>query len=292
MPKNKRPENERPENERKVIQQYTYERSADQDAANPVRHPVIIVGAGPIGLAAAIDFAQRGISAVLLDDNDRIGEGSRAICFSKRALEVCDRVGVADRMVEKGVTWQVGKVFLEDNEVYKFDLLPETGHKQPAFINLQQYYVEAYLVERALDVDNIDIRWRNKVTNVENIDGGVRVTIDTPDGDYTLEADYLVACDGARSEIRGMLGMDFVGQVFKDRFLIVDVKMTADFPTERWFWFDPPFHKGQSVLLHKQPDDVWRIDFQLGWDADPEEESKPEKFIPRLKAMLGHTDFD
>ena len=51
--------------------------------------------------------------------------------------------------------------------------------------------------------------------------------------------------------------------------------MEADFPTERWFWFDPPFHPNQSVLLHRQPDNVWRIDFQLGWDADPVAEESP-----------------
>jgi 3-(3-hydroxy-phenyl)propionate hydroxylase len=122
---------------------------ADQDAARPVHHPVIVVGAGPIGLAAAIDLAQRGVPVVVLDDSDRIAEGSRAICFSKRALEVCDRLGVGERMVAKGVVWKVGKVFLESDLVYQFDLLPEPGHKRPAFINLQQYYVEAYLVERA-----------------------------------------------------------------------------------------------------------------------------------------------
>ena len=76
---------------------------------------------------------------------------------------------------------------------------------------------------------------------------------------------------------------------FRDRFLIADVKMEADLPAERWFWFDPPFHPNQSVLLHKQPDGVWRIDFQLGWDADPEEERKPENIIPRVQALLDST---
>jgi len=63
--------------------------------------------------------------------------------------------------------------------------------------------------------------------------------------------------------------------------------MQSAFPPERWFWFDPPFHPGQSVLLHRQADDVWRVDFQLGWDADPEAEKQPERILPRLRAMLG-----
>jgi 3-(3-hydroxy-phenyl)propionate hydroxylase len=271
----------------KALYQYGYRRSPDQDAPSPVHHPLVVVGAGPIGLAAAIDLAQRGHAVVLLDDNDKISEGSRAICFSKRALEVCDTLGVGGRMVDKGVTWNIGKVFQGDSQVYSFDLLPEEGHKRPAFINLQQYYVEAFLVERAGELDAIDLRWRNEVTAVAEADGIVSLTIETPDGPYRMTADWLIVCDGARSPVRTMLGEDFVGKVFEDRFLIADVKMKADFPTERWFWFDPPFHQGQSTLLHKQPDDVWRIDFQLGWDADPDEETKPEKVMPRLKAMLG-----
>ncbi len=272
------------------IYQYDYARSPDQDVDQPVRHRVVVIGAGPVGLATAIDLAQRGQQVVLLDDSDRIGVGSRAICFSKRCLDVCDRLGVAGRMVEKGVTWQVGKVFLEAEQVYAFDLLPEDGHKNPAFINLQQYYLEGYLVDRANELDGLEIRWRNKVEGLSQNDDAVTLSIETPDGPYLLEAEYLVACDGARSSLRSIMGHDFVGQVFDDRFLIVDVKMNAEFPTERWFWFDPPFHKGQSTLLHKQPDDVWRIDFQLGRDANPEEEVKPENVMPRLRAMLGDVE--
>jgi 3-(3-hydroxy-phenyl)propionate hydroxylase len=111
--------------------------------------------------------------------------------------------------------------------------------------------------------------------------------VTTPDGEFTMEADWVIACDGAGSDTRRMVGAAFEGQAFQDRFLIADVLMKAEFPTERWFWFDPPFHPNQSVLLHRQPDDVWRIDFQLGWDADPEEEKRPENVIPRIKAMLG-----
>ncbi|MGL5113839.1 MAG: FAD-dependent oxidoreductase [Beijerinckiaceae bacterium] len=264
-------------------------RSPDQDAPSPVRHPVVIIGAGPVGLSLAIDLARRGTRVVLLDDSDRIGEGSRAICFAKKTLEIFARLGCVEPILDKGVRWSVGRVFRGDAPLYHFDLLAEGGHRMPAFVNIQQYYVEKHLVDRALPL--VDIRWRNRVTGVSNDADHVRVEIATPDGPYVIKADYVVACDGARSPVRSMLGLDFHGEVFDDQFLIADVKMLADFPVERWFWFDPPFHAGQSALLHKQPDDIWRIDLQLGRDADAEAEKQPENVFPRIRQMLGHDDF-
>jgi 3-(3-hydroxy-phenyl)propionate hydroxylase len=265
---------------------YPYVRSRDQDAG-PARHAVVVVGAGPIGLAAAIDLAQRGVPVVVLDEDETVSVGSRAICYAKRALEILDRLGVGQRVVDKGIGWNVGRVFFRDALAYRFDLLPETGHRRPAFVNLQQYWLEQYLVERARELPAIDLRWRNRVESVARNGDHVELIVDTPDGPYTLHCDWLIVCDGARSPVRRMLGLEAEGQVFRDRFLIADILMKSDFPTERWFWFDPPFHPNQSVLLHRQADDVWRIDFQLGWDADPEEEKKPEKILPRLRAMLG-----
>ncbi|WP_424977742.1 FAD-dependent oxidoreductase [Leisingera sp. S232] len=270
---------------------YPYARHADQDAAAPVRRKVVVIGAGPIGLAAAIDLASQGTEVVVLDDNDKVSFGSRAICFAKRPLEILDRLGCCQPMVDKGVQWNVGKVFFDDRQVYDFNLLSEDGHKRPAFINLQQYYFEEYLVNRVRELQEqgapIEIRGRNKVSAIGTHPGHVTLEVDTPEGSYNLEADWLIACDGAGSPTRQMLGLDFVGRVFEDNFLIADVVMEADFPTERWFWFDPPFNKGQSALLHKQPDGVWRIDLQLGWDIDKEREKRPENVIPRLQAMLG-----
>ncbi|MFM0438034.1 FAD-dependent oxidoreductase [Paraburkholderia strydomiana] len=261
-------------------------------AAQPA-YPVIVVGAGPVGLATAIDLAQQGVPVVLVDDDCSLSTGSRAICFSKRSLDIFDRLGCGQRMVDKGISWNVGKVFLKDELVYSFNLQPEAGHHRPAFINLQQYYVEGFLLERAQQMPNIEIRWKSKVVGVEQsgtpgtCDAAVTLTVDTPDGQYALRGRYVVAADGSRSPIRNLMGLDSKGVTFKDRFLIADVKMEADFPTERWFWFDPPFHPNQSVLLHRQPDNVWRIDFQLGWDADPVLEKTPERVIPRVRALLG-----
>jgi 3-(3-hydroxy-phenyl)propionate hydroxylase len=273
---------------------FGYQRHADQDrtGAELAEHPVVVVGAGPVGLSLAIDLAQRGQAVVLLDDADRIGEGSRAICFSKRSLEYWDRLGVGDRMVDKGVVWSVGRIFHGPSQLYQFNLLPEQGHKRPAFINLQQFYAEAYLVDRARELPAIDLRWRNRVIGVEQRNDVVVLTIETPEGPYRLRASYVVACDGARSSLRQMVGAEFTGKVFEDQFLIADVRMTADFPTERWFWFDPPFHAGRSALLHKQPDDIWRIDLQLHPDADPLVEKRPDNVRPRIERMLGHNQFE
>ena len=266
---------------------FAYNRSADHDAATPARHPVVIVGAGPVGMTLALDLARQNVPVVVLDDDDKLSAGSRAICFAKRTLEIWDRLGLGDAMVAKGVSWNVGKVFFRDAPVYSFDLLGEEGHRRPAFINLQQYYAEGFLSDAVAQTSLIDVRWHSGVVGVANEANGVTLTVETPDGTYAVNADYVVACDGSRSAVRKLLGLESKGQTFRDRFLIADVKMTAPFPSERWFWFDPPFHPNQSVLLHRQPDNVWRIDFQLGWDAVPDEEKKPERVRPRVQALLG-----
>jgi 3-(3-hydroxy-phenyl)propionate hydroxylase len=189
------------------------------------------------------------------------------------------------------VTWKVGRTFHRDQEVFNFDLLPEDGHKMPAFVNLQQYYVEQYLADAALQCDLIDLRFKNKVIEVSQSGETASVRIETPDGAYDLSGQYVIACDGAKSPIRAMMGLDFDGELFEERFLIADIEMQADMPSERRFWFEPTFHTGQSALLHKQPDNIYRIDLQLGWDADPEVEKQPEVVIPRIEKVVGHSDF-
>ncbi|MBS0315938.1 MAG: FAD-dependent oxidoreductase [Proteobacteria bacterium] len=253
----------------------------------PGHYPVVVVGAGPVGLSAAIDLASQGQSVLVIDHDDSVSVGSRAICFAKRALEVLDRMGCGDQFVEKGVSWNVGRTFLREDEVFSFNLRPESDHHRPGMVNLQQYYFEEFLLERARQLPNLALRFQSNVISVVPGETQATVRVETPEGPYSLTTDWLIVADGAGSRIRAMLGLDIEGKIFMDRFLIADVVMKAEYPAERWFWFDPPFHRNQSVLLHRQADNVWRIDFQLGWQADPVEEKKPENVIPRIKAMLG-----
>lgn len=278
---------------RHVREIYPFSRPEELDSTERTHVPVIIVGAGPIGMAMGVELAQQGIRSIILDDDNKVSVGSRAICWSKRTLEVMDRLGLGERMLKKGITWNLGKVFFGDRKdpVYGFNMLEEKDQQFPGFINLQQYYVEEYLIEAIDRKDLTGIRWENEVTGVRQTTEGATVSVSTPEGDYQMDCDYVIAADGSRSPVRKMLGFDFGGETFQEHFLIADIKMKAEFPTERWFWFDPSFNRGQSALLHKQPDNVWRLDFQLGWDIDREEELKPENVSRRIHAMLGD-DFE
>ena len=266
---------------------FEYKTPPEIASGKTLKVPVVVVGAGPVGLGAALDLQLHDIPVLVLDEDDTVSIGSRGVCYAKRALEILDRYGVGEAVCNKGVSWNVGRTFFRDQEVYNFNLVPEPDHHRPGMVNLQQYYLEEYMAARAASRPNLELRWKNKVVSVTQTGKTVILKVETEDGFYSVEADWLIAADGARSPIRRMLGLEVEGKIFMDRFLIADVVMKADFPAERWFWFDPPFHPGQSVLLHKQADSVFRIDFQLGWDADPEEEKKPENVLPRIKAMLG-----
>lgn len=251
--------------------------------------PVCIVGGGPVGLTLALDLGRRGVSVVLLNRLDFIAAGSKAICFAKRTLDIWDRLGVGRAMVARGVTWNKGKVFWgrKEQPVYEFDVLPVKDQKMPGFINLQQYHAEEILAAAVAALPSVDVRWGHSVVGVDGRDDGVTLSVETPEGAYALDCEWAIACDGHRSTVRERLGLSFDGRVFEDNFLIADIRMAEARPAERWFWFDPPFNPGRSALMHKQPDDVWRLDFQLGPDIDREACVWPENVQPLVRGLLG-----
>lgn len=255
-------------------------------------YDVTVVGAGPVGLTLALALAKLGVSVVLLEERNQISEGSRAICFAKKSLEIFHKLGVAAPMMAKGVEWNVGRIFFKEKEIDRFDLSPDKIAKFPAFINLQQYYVEHFLIQAAQKEKNIDLRWLHKVTGFDQQPNHVVLQVDTQAGGYALKSQFVVAADGSRSRIRNLMGLEMIGDRFEEQFLIADIKMEADFPSERWFWFDPPFAPGQSILLHKQPDNIWRVDFKLGIHADLKRAQEKTHLVEKIKHIVGNRNFE
>jgi 3-(3-hydroxy-phenyl)propionate hydroxylase len=254
------------------------------------RYPVVIVGGGLAGLTLACDLAVRGIRSVLLDEDDTIGvrgASSRGICYAQKSLEIFDRLGIYERIRDKGITWSVGRTFSGDSEVYRFDLQTASVSRQPPFVNLQQFYVEWFLVERILELGLTDLRWKSKVERIEPRGDHVLVHVDTPQGSYALEAGYLVDATGANSPIRTQLQLDAHAALGTDRWCITDVRFTHPLPVERWTWTDAPFNEERGVWQHLMGDRVWRIDYQMDEHADPATVSRPEVAAARLREQLG-----
>lgn len=261
--------------------------------AETQRHRVAIVGGGPVGLALALGLANHGVPSVVIEADNTVCFGSRAICISRRSLEIIERLGALQPFLEKGLPWTGGRSFYRDTEVLHFTMPHDENQKLPPMVNIEQYYIEQFLLDAAeRRSDLIDIRWQTRATAVHAREDGVRLDLATPMGDYALDADWLVACDGGRSLVREALGLQLKGTSYEGRYVIVDIAIESDRPTERLAWFDPPSNPGSTILLHIQPDGIWRIDYQLRDDEDPDEAVKPENVIPRVKShleMMGET---
>src|SRR5450755_4136855 len=262
----------------------------DLGAGERIRYPVVIAGGGLAGLTLACDLALRGVRAVLLDEDDTVGvkgASSRGICYAQKSLEIFERLGIYDRIRAKGITWSVGRTFSGKDELYAFNLEDESLSEQPPFINLQQFYLEWFLVDRIVELGGTDLRWKSKVIAVDNDEDGVVVAVETPAGTYELEADWFIDATGANSRIRETMGLEVNASRSADRWCISDVKFKKPFATERWTWIDAPFNEGRAVWQHLMADDVWRLDYQMGEDADPESISRPEVAGARLREQLG-----
>lgn len=243
------------------------------DGAETRRHRVLIAGGGPVGLAVALGLARQGIDSVVIEADDSVCEGSRAACISRRSLEILERLGVASAFLGKGLPWTRGRSYYGTTEVLAFDMPSRADDKYPPMINLQQYYIEQFLLDAIAAVNQqhpgrVDIRWASKIVACTPAPGGVTVRIDNTLGSYLANADWLIACDGGQSFIRSSLELELKGTGYQGRYAIVDIELASDHPTERRAWFDPPWARGTTILMHRQPDNIWRIDYQLASGVD------------------------
>ncbi len=251
------------------------------------RHPVAIVGGGPVGFATALGLANFGVPSVLIEADDSVCFGSRAICISRRSLEIIERLGAVDGFLKVGLPWTGGRSFYRDTQVLHFQMPHDENQKLPPMVNLAQYSIEQFLLDAAEQRSElIDIRWNTRLTGIDARADGATLSLSCPAGDYTMEADWVVASDGGRSFLRDALGLQLRGASYEGRYVIVDIELDTERPTERLAYFDPSCNPGSTVLVHRQPDKVWRIDYQLRDDEDPEQATRPENVLPRVASLL------
>ena len=264
--------------------------AAPASGSNP-RYALVIIGAGLSGLALACDLAQRGVTAVVLDDDNTVGvrgASSRGIVYAQKTLEIMDRLGIYERIRAKGAVWSVGKTLAGHDVVYEFDAATASDSKQPPFINLQQFYLEWFMVDRIVELGRTDLRWQTKVIGYTQHDDHAVIEVNTPQGPYTLEADWVCDCSGVNSLVRDALNIRLQQARGIDRWCISDVRFKKKLPVERWTWVEAPFNGNRAVWQHLMADDVWRMDFQMGPDTDLEYVSRHDVAAERIRRQLGN----
>jgi len=274
-----------------ALPKYAYRRPPELAGGESPLYPAAVVGAGLGGLTAALELGRRCVRTVVLDDDDSVGAqglSSRGICHAQRSLQAYDRFGVASRIVGKGVTWNEGDVFVRDERIFRFDLQPGRDQKFPAFVNLQQFYVEQYLVEALLETPAVDLRWKNRVVDVAQHADHVALTVETPDGRYAMKARYVVGADGAHSVLREKLGArDAESALFENHWCIADVRMPGAPGAVRKAYLDAPQNEGGAIWYHQMADGVWRTDWLITHYADRDAEATPARATERLRKLLG-----
>ena len=255
------------------------------------RHPVVIAGSGPAGLVTALELARHGIASVILTAELQVSQGSRAIVFTRRSMEILQQVGVADRMTENGLPWRFGNSYYRGQHVFRMEAPHDEDDRFFPMLNIQQQYLEEYLLEACEASPLIEVRWGNKVTQVSQQPDHVEAVIDTPEGPYPLAADWLIAADGGRSEIRSMMNLQMEGASYEGFFVIADIKIDLPLPTERLAYFDPEWNRGNTILMHREPHGIWRVDYQLPKGESPEDALRPESLKARIDAQLAMIGF-
>ena len=249
--------------------------------------PVLIAGGGPVGLTLSALLSRHGIANLVIEADKGYCSGSRAICMSRRSQEILGWVGADKPLVEKGLSWVGGRSYYRNDEVLHFQMPSESTQRFAPMVNIQQFYVEEFAHQAAMQGGDLtQVSWSSRVETVVPQLHGVQVQVQTPQGTRSVHADWVVACDGGRSTVREQLGLQLQGTQYDGKYVIVDIVQKTRRPTERLAWFDPPSNPGSTILMHRQPDDVWRIDYQIRDDEDPLEVVKPENVLPRVQSHL------
>lgn len=254
--------------------------------------PILIVGAGPVGMTAAVELSSFGVPTIVVDGKtEPTRVGSKAIVVQRNVLRILERLGCG-ALAERGVVLKRARTYVGEQQLFSVDFgEPEAG-ALPSFVNISQADTEGALLRRIDETTLVDLRWGTEMTAVRQDDDGVTLTVRTGDGFVELRGGYVLACDGAGSAMRRLLGIEFPGATYDDRFLIADIRAKLPFPEERRFFFHPPSNPGRQILIHPQPDDVWRIDWQVPESTSLERERASGELDRRVRALVGDAPFE
>ncbi len=255
------------------------------------RKQVVIVGSGPAGMVTALELARHGVPSVVLSAELQFSQGSRAIVFTRRSMEILQQVGVAERMTAGGLPWRFGNSFYRNQLCFRMEAPHDADDRFGPLLNVQQQYMEEYLHDACQANPLIDFRWGNKVVQVAQQDGYAVATVDTPEGEYQLETNWLIDASGGRSAIRSAMNLEMEGASYEGFFVIADIKVDLPLPTERLAYFDPEWNPGNTILMHREPNGIWRVDYQLPQGETPEEALRPESLKARIDAQLAMIGF-
>ena len=206
--------------------------------------------------------------------------------MQRETLEIWERIGIGERVATRGIQWHTGRTYHGTRELFSVELPGSRAEHFPPFVNISQTEVEAMLLERVRDL-GVDLRWGHRLVGLTDGGDGVDLAFETADGPASVHARYVVGTDGAHSSVRHLVGVGFPGHSFPDLFLICDIRAELPFPNERRFFFDPPWNPGRQVLIHPQPDGIWRIDWQVPPDTDIEAEQANGGLDRRIRAVVG-----
>ena len=245
-----------------------------------------IVGAGPIGLTAALTLAKYGVSSTLFESKDTFNDGSRAICIARQSFHIFDSIGVVEPFLDKALGWTKGRSFYRGEQILEFDMPDSRNQKYRPMYNLEQQYIEKFLCDEAIRSPKINIRWLSEVESIEVENDFSTLMIRDPNQFYQIRADWVLASDGANSTLRNSMNLRLNGDNHEGHYIIVDIQMEHDYPTIRRALFDPNCRRDGTVLIHKQPENIWRIDYQITNHEDPEEAIKEDNIRKSISSIL------